>query len=79
MRKFGNLVMGALLGGLVGSSLAILFAPAPGEKTRREINDYFSNLQTEVNRAAEEKRAELEAQLKTMRSGENVTIERKTA
>lgn len=79
MRKFGNFVVGALLGGLIGSSLALLFAPAPGEKTRSEIEDYFTNLQNEVNRAADEKRAELEAQLHQMRSGEDVTIEEKTA
>lgn len=79
MRKFGNLLLGALLGGLVGSSLAILFAPAAGEKTRREIEDYFNNLKDEINRAADEKRAELEAQLKAMRSGEDVTIEEKVA
>lgn len=79
MRKFGNLLLGALLGGLVGSSLALLFAPAAGEKTRTDIEDYFKNIKDEVNRAADEKRKELEAQLKALRSGENVTIEEKTA
>lgn len=79
MRKFGNLMLGAIVGGLIGSALALLFAPAPGEKTRREIESYFENLQDEVGRAADEKRAELEAQLRSMRSGENVTIEEKTA
>lgn len=75
MRKFGKLFLGALLGGLVGSSLALLFAPASGEKLREEINSYFKNLQYEVNRAGEEKRAELEAQLTKMRSGEDIVIE----
>jgi len=79
MRKFGNLILGAILGGLIGSALALLFAPAPGEKTRSEIEAYFKNLQEEVNRAAEEKRAELEAHLRKLRSGENVTIEEKSA
>ena len=79
MRKFGNLVFGAILGGLIGSALALLFAPAPGEKTRSEIESYFKNLQEEVNRAADEKRAELEAQLRKLRSGEDVTIEEKSA
>lgn len=79
MRKFGNLLFGALIGGLVGSSLALLFAPASGEETRREIEAYFKNLQTEMVRAAEEKRIELEAQLEKLRSGEDVTIEEKKA
>ncbi|MFW5713564.1 MAG: YtxH domain-containing protein, partial [Brevefilum sp.] len=78
-RKFGNLMFGAILGGLIGSALALWFAPAPGEKTRNEIEAYFNNLQEEVSRAADEKRAELEAQLNKMRSGENVTIEGKKA
>ena len=79
MRKFGNLMLGAMLGGLIGSALALLFAPAPGEKTRGEIEAYFNNLQEEVGRAADEKRAELETQLNKMRSGEKVTIEEKSA
>jgi len=79
MRKFGKFFLGALIGGLVGSSLALLLAPASGEETRREIDKYFKNLQAEVSRAADEKRAELEAQLAKLRSGENVTIEEKSA
>lgn len=79
MRKFGNLMFGAILGGLIGSALALLFAPASGEKTRSEIESHFKNLQEEVGRAADEKRVELESQLKKMRSGKNVTIEEKTA
>ena len=79
MRKFGNLMLGAILGGLIGSALALLFAPASGEKTRNEIEAYFKNLQEEVNRAADEKRAELETQLRKLRSGENVTIEENEA
>jgi gas vesicle protein len=79
MRKFGNLMLGAILGGLIGSALALLFAPAPGEETRNDIESYFKNLQEEVARAADEKRAELEAQLRSMRSGEKVAIEEKSA
>ncbi len=77
MRKVTSLLLGALLGGLVGSSLALLFAPASGEETRKQIDDYFTNLQTEVQSAAEEKRVELEAQLKKLRSGQQVAVEEK--
>ena len=79
MKKFGNLLFGALLGGLVGGGLALLFAPASGEKTRREIGNYFVNLKDEVQKAADEKRAELEEQLQALRSGKDVTIEKKSA
>ena len=69
MRKFGNFIFGAFLGGLVGSSLALLFAPTAGENARHEIVNYFTNIKEEVNRAADEKRAELVAQLDALRSG----------
>lgn len=75
MRKFGNFVLGAFIGGVIGSSLALLFAPTAGEKARQEIEEYFRNIKDEVNRAADDKRAELVAQLETLRSGEEVTAE----
>lgn len=75
MRKFGNFMLGAMLGGIVGSTLALLFAPAAGEKARDEIKAYFSNLKEELNRAADEKRAELEMELTRLRSGEKVAVE----
>ena len=69
MRKFGNFVLGAMIGGVIGSSLAMLFAPSTGENTRQEIMDYFNHIIEEVNRAADEKRSELVTQLETLRSG----------
>lgn len=77
MRKFGNLMFGALLGGLVGGTVALLFAPASGKQTRENIQDYFNNLKDEINKAADEKRKELENQLKEMRSGESAKHEGK--
>jgi gas vesicle protein len=79
MKKFGNLFLGALLGGLVGSGIALLLAPASGEETRQEIENYFTNLKDEVQKAADEKRAEMEAELQALRSGKDVTIEEKLA
>jgi gas vesicle protein len=75
MRKFGNLMLGALLGGLVGGTVALLFAPASGKQTRENIQGYFNNLKEEVNKAADEKRKELENQLKELRSGESAKHE----
>ena len=76
MRKFGNFVLGAFMGGVIGSSLALLFAPTAGEKARQEIIDYFTHIKEEVNRAADEKRAELVTQLETFRSGTDVPLEK---
>ncbi|MCB2213760.1 YtxH domain-containing protein [bacterium] len=77
MKKFGSALLGAVIGGIVGSAAVLLFAPASGEQTRQEIGNYFENLKDEVQRAADEKRAELENQLEQLRSGKNVTIEEK--
>jgi len=77
MRKFGNLLFGALLGGLVGGGLGLLLAPASGEQLRKNILGYVDNLKEEINRAADEKRAELEAQLQALRSGKQIKIEEK--
>ena len=69
MRKFGSFILGAFIGGVVGSTLAMLYAPTAGENARHEIVDYFKHIKEEVNRAADEKRAEMVAQLETLRSG----------
>ena len=69
MQKYWKFLLGAILGGVVGGSLALLFAPNSGEKTRQGIEGYFKNLQIEVQKAGTEKRAELEAQLNQLRSG----------
>jgi gas vesicle protein len=79
MKKFGNFLFGAMLGGLIGSGLALLFAPASGKQTQQEIVNYFDHLKDEVQRAADEKRDELETQLHALQSGKQVTIEEKEA
>ena len=70
MRKFGNFIFGAFLGGVIGSTLALLFAPTTGDNARQEIVDYFTHIKEEVNRAADEKRAEMVAQLESLRTGQ---------
>ncbi len=69
MKKFAYAVLGVAIGGLLGGALALMFAPASGQETRKEISNYIGNLQEEVKKAATEKREELEIQLKALRSG----------
>lgn len=77
MRKFGSFMLGAILGGLISSSLVILLTPESGEDLRHQIEARFKDIIDEVNQAADEKRTELEEQLQTLRSGGDVKIEEK--
>lgn len=71
MRRFASFFFGALTGGVVGAVLALLFAPAAGKDTRERILTATQKFGQEVRSAAENKRQELEIQLKSLRSGGN--------
>lgn len=67
MNRATNFIIGAIVGGLVGAGLALLFAPKSGTELRQDINDYADQVQTEIRQAAVSKRQELEAQLASLR------------
>lgn len=69
MSKSSSWFFGAILGGLIGSTLARLYAPFTGEELKAKVSDYVQNVRYEVEQAGIEKRAELEAQLEELRSG----------
>ncbi len=68
MKSIFRFILGFISGMLLGSALAVLLAPSSGEQLRFEISNRAKNIQDEVNRAAAQRRAELEAQLDTLRS-----------
>ena len=68
MRKLFSLLSGLVVGALVGSTLAILFAPASGEEIRLRLVEKTRNLREEIKQAAAERRAELEQQLAALRA-----------
>lgn len=72
MQKALNLVLGMVLGGLVGSSLALLLTPMSGDHLRMEMREYSRQVRSEVEQAADARRAELERELANLR-GEIVT------
>ncbi len=72
MAKAANLLLGAILGGLVGSALALLLTPMSGNALRTEIQDYVRQVQSEVQSAANARRVELERELADLR-GEVMT------
>ncbi len=72
MQKALNLVLGMVLGGLVGSTLALLLTPMSGDELRMEVKDYSRQVKNEVELAATARRAQLERELANLR-GEVVT------
>jgi gas vesicle protein len=72
MQKALNLVLGMVLGGMVGSALALLLTPKSGDELRMELRDYSRQVRSEVEHAANARRIELERELADLR-GEVVT------
>ncbi len=72
MQKALNFVLGLILGGLVGSSLALLLTPVSGDELRMEVNEFSRQVKSGVEQAANARRVELERELADLR-GEVVT------
>ncbi len=72
MTRVANLFLGAILGGLVGSAIALLLAPMSGDELRTEVKSYTRHIKEEVEKAANARRMELERELANLR-GEVVT------
>ncbi|HDQ71308.1 MAG TPA: hypothetical protein ENN19_04320 [Chloroflexi bacterium] len=73
MQKFFNFALGALVGALVGSALALLLAPASGVEVQNQVRSRVQDLIEEGRRAAAARRVELERQLEAFKQGETKT------
>jgi gas vesicle protein len=69
MRKIKSMFCGLFWGAVIGGALVVLFTPYSGDELKHRVTDYVENVKDEVKRAGEEKRAELEKQLASYRSG----------
>ena len=68
MRRTFSFFIGVTLGGLVGATLALLFAPSEGGELRAQIRDRAENLTAEIRQAAVDRRIELQDRLSTLRN-----------
>jgi gas vesicle protein len=67
MRRMFGFLIGVAVGGLVGSTIALLMAPESGEQLRMELRSRGESFFNEVRHAADERRIELRQRLETMR------------
>jgi gas vesicle protein len=68
MRRTLGFFIGALLGGLAGAVVALLFAPESGVDLRNRLRERTESLSTEIRQAAANKRIELQERLDTLRA-----------
>ncbi len=66
MRSLGRFLLGIVLGGIIGSVLALLFAPVAGSDLRVRIYDYCTNIRDEVKNATVTKTQQLQRELATL-------------
>lgn len=67
MSKMASFVLGSVLGAVVGSGLALLFAPSSGVTLQSQLNDSINRLSGEVRQAATDRRKEMENELNLLR------------
>jgi gas vesicle protein len=68
MRRTFGFLIGITVGGLVGSTIALLLAPESGDELRGQLRERGQNFFNDVRHAADERRIELRQRLETMRA-----------
>ncbi len=68
MKKVLSFLVGVMMGGLVGATLAVLLAPMSGKDLQGDMRARGQRLQKELSAAMAARRAELERQLAALRS-----------
>jgi gas vesicle protein len=68
MHKIFSFFTGLIMGGLVGGTVAILLAPSSGEEIRGQLQERSIRLRDDIKAVAQERRAELERELETLRA-----------
>ncbi|MFN2216737.1 MAG: YtxH domain-containing protein [Anaerolineales bacterium] len=68
MRKTISFFTGVIMGGLVGATIALLFAPDSGNEIRGLIRDRAESLTSEIRQAVGDRRIELQERLEVLRN-----------
>ena len=67
MSRMSKFLLGAMIGGMLGTILALLFTPESGDELRGQIKDFQQKIVVDVSDAAKQKREELERELSRLR------------
>ena len=68
MRRMFGFFIGIVVGGLVGSTVALLMAPESGERLRNQLRERGQNFLADVRNAADSRRIQLRDRLETLRA-----------
>lgn len=68
MSRLLNFLAGLLMGAIVGATVAALLAPSSGEDLQNQLRTRADTIRSEVQKAAEQRRRELEDQLAHLRA-----------
>lgn len=68
MRRMFGFLIGIVVGGLVGSTIALLMAPESGDDLRHQLRERGQNFFSDIRHAADERKIELRQQLDSMRA-----------
>lgn len=68
MRRIFGFMIGIVVGGLVGSTVALLLAPDSGEELRSQLRERGLAFQAEIRNAADTRRIELRERLEELRT-----------
>ena len=68
MKRIFGFLIGIFVGGLVGSTIALLLAPESGEQLRAELRARGDGFFNDVRHAADERKIELRQRLDTLRA-----------
>lgn len=68
MYKLISLLLGFTVGALIGAVLVMVFSPVSGDKVVNALKEGYAETLDEARQASEQRKRELEAEFKRMRS-----------
>lgn len=66
--KKSDFIAGLVLGGVIGAAAVLLYTPQSGDTLRLRMRDFVQNFGSEVRRAAEGRREQLQQELEVLRA-----------